>query len=217
MRNPPKSGRPRVEPDACFLNIPYDKRFEKLYLAYVVGLTGLGFVPRATLGFPRDARRLERILQLIQSCKWSVHDLSRIELDRKAPRAPRFNMPFELGIAVTWAALNPGRHNWVGCDAVQHRPLKSISDLNGTDFHIHEGKISGVLNALCNAFISRRQRPTVPRMMRVYRLLRKATRELQRETGAKDLFEARVFDELLVAARRFWEQQAVIGALKQLT
>jgi hypothetical protein len=35
----------RVEPDACFLNIPYDKRFENLYLAYIVGLTAFGLVP----------------------------------------------------------------------------------------------------------------------------------------------------------------------------
>src|SRR5216683_2018686 len=41
------------ESGACFLNIPYDKKFENLYLAYITGLTALGFVPRATLGFPR--------------------------------------------------------------------------------------------------------------------------------------------------------------------
>jgi hypothetical protein len=92
----------RVEPGACFLNIPYDKRFESLYLAYIVGLTAFGFLPRATLGVPRDTRRLERIFNLIQSCEYSVHDLSRIELDRHPPRAPRFNMPFELGLAVAW-------------------------------------------------------------------------------------------------------------------
>jgi hypothetical protein len=200
MRNP------RVERDACFLNIPYDQHFENLYLAYIVGLTGLGFVPRATLGFPRDSRRLERIFNLIQKCKYSVHDLSRIELDRSAPRAPRFNMPFELGLAVAWARLNSQRHLWVGCDAVQHRPLKSISDLNGTDFHIHGGTIEGVFNALCNAFVSRTQRPTIPRMMRMYRLLRKAIPELQRDAGARDLFQARIFTELVVAARRLWEQ-----------
>src|SRR5260370_36721199 len=98
--------KPHVERDACFLNIPYDKQFENLYLAYIVGLTALGFVPRATLGVPRDARRLERILQLIQSCRFSVHDISRIQLDRWPPRAPRFNMPFELGLTVAWTILN---------------------------------------------------------------------------------------------------------------
>jgi len=59
----------RVEKDAVFLNIPYDAQFERLYLAYIVGLTVLGFVPRATLGIPSGARRLERILNLIQSCR----------------------------------------------------------------------------------------------------------------------------------------------------
>ena len=101
--------KPRVEPNACFLNIPYDQQFEKLYLAYIVGLTALGFVPRATLGVPKDERRLQRIFSLIQTCRYSVHDLSRIQLDRKTPRAPRFNMPFELGLAVAWTQSHPAQ------------------------------------------------------------------------------------------------------------
>lgn len=207
MQKPPSVPKQAIEGNACFLNIPYDKQFENLYLAYLVGLTALGFAPRATLGFPRGARRLERIFHLIQSCPVSVHDLSRIELDKNPPRAPRFNMPFELGLAVAWASLYPRRHFWVGCDAIHHRPVKSISDLNGTDFHIHNGTVAGVLSALCNAFVSRSQRPTVPRMMRVYRSLRRAIPELCRDVGAQTLFEARIFDELVLATRRLWEQQ----------
>ncbi|MGH9567865.1 MAG: hypothetical protein ACRD4I_17985, partial [Candidatus Angelobacter sp.] len=166
------------------------------------------FVPRATLGVPKDARRLERIFSLIQTCRYSVHDLSRIQLDLKAPRAPRFNMPFELGLAVAWTALNPRSHSWVGCDAVSHRPLKSLSDLNGTDFHIHGGTVKGVLGALCNAFVSRGKRPTVQRMMRTYLRLRRASADLQADAGARDLFQARVFDDLVVAAGKLWEQEA---------
>jgi hypothetical protein len=66
----------------------------------------------------------------------------------------------------------------------------------------------GVLSAVSNAFVSRRQHPTVPRMQRVYRLLRKAVPALQRDAGARSLFEARVFTELVVAARLLWEQQS---------
>jgi hypothetical protein len=164
--------------------------------------------PRATLGVPRDARRLERIFTLIKSCRYSVHDLSRIQLDRTPPRAPRFNMPFELGLTVAWASLNPRDHSWIGCDAVPHRPIRSISDLNGIDFHIHHETVAGVLNALCNAFVSRTQHPSAPRMLQVYRLLRKAIPDLQRVAGARNLFEARVFTELVVAARLLWEQQS---------
>jgi hypothetical protein len=202
----PRAARPRVNADACFLNIPYDERFERLYLAYIVGLTAHGLVPTATLGVPRDARRLDRIFRLIQSCRYSVHDLSRIQLDPGHPRAPRFNMPFELGLAVAWANLNPRSHSWVGCDEIVHRPVRSISDLNGTDFHTHNGTVVGVLNALCNAFVSRNQHPTVPRMQTVYRLLRRAVPDLRQTAGANSLFEARVFNDLVVAARALWEQ-----------
>ena len=51
-------------------------------LAYIVGLTELGLERRPTLGIPGGERRLNRILALIQSCRYSIHDLSRIEVDR---------------------------------------------------------------------------------------------------------------------------------------
>jgi hypothetical protein len=192
----------RVEQDAVFLNIPYDPQFERLYLAYIVGLTALGFVPRCTLGVPSGARRLERIFDLIQRCRYSIHDLSRVQLDRNAPRVPRFNMPFELGIAVAWAIQNPARHEWIAFEELQHRPLKSISDLNGTDFRIHEGTVEGVMRELCNAFVRSSKRPTVPFMMNAYRKLRRRLPIIQRAAGAASLFEARVFDDMCVAVAK---------------
>lgn len=103
---------PSVQTDAVFLNIPYDNRFRNQFLAYIVGLTQLGLEPRATLGIPGGERRLDRILELIQGCRYSVHDLSRVELDRTFPATPRFNMPCELGMTITWQKLYPERHTW---------------------------------------------------------------------------------------------------------
>jgi hypothetical protein len=193
--------RQRVKQDAVFLNIPYDSQFERLYLAYIVGLTVLGFVPRATLGIPSGARRLERIFKLIQRCRYSIHDLSRVQRDRKT-RTPRFNMPFELGIAVAWAAQNPSRHTWFTCEEDQYRPLKSISDLNGTDFHIHRGTVEGVMRELCNVFVRKRKRPTVPFMMSTYRKLRKRLPLIRSAAGASSLFEARVFVDMCVVVAK---------------
>jgi hypothetical protein len=62
---------------SVFLNVPYDLRFQPLYLAYIVGVTAFGLVPRATLEIPGGTRRLERIFSLIKSCQYSIHDLSR--------------------------------------------------------------------------------------------------------------------------------------------
>ena len=51
-------------------------------------------------GDPADPESLERLFELIERCAFSVHDLSRVELSLHRPRVPRFNMPFELGLAV---------------------------------------------------------------------------------------------------------------------
>jgi hypothetical protein len=105
----PSSRRP---PARVFLNIPYDDQFQSLCLAYVCGITAFGFFPRATLEIPGGSRRLDRILEVIQSCRFSVHDLSRVELDKKFPPTPRFNMPFELGLAVAWERAGKRQHTW---------------------------------------------------------------------------------------------------------
>src|SRR5579864_6814550 len=109
-----------------FFNIPYDQGFRTLYLAYIVGLVYLGFEPRATLSLPGGARRLDKIFEEIRGCRYSIHDLSRVEVDRDPPFAtPRFNMPFELGLAVGWAKLNPRHHTWFVFEARAFRIQKS--------------------------------------------------------------------------------------------
>lgn len=128
---PPQNRRrpkPRIEKADVFLNIPYDERFETLLFAYIAGISAFGFVPRATLEIPFSQRRLERIISLIASSRYSVHDLSRVQLDRNAPRTPRFNMPFELGLTV---GIGNAKHSWVVCETVRRRINKSLSDLDG--------------------------------------------------------------------------------------
>lgn len=138
---PGREPRDRPNRYSVFLNIPYDSAFEKLYLAYVAGLSAFGLIPRATVEIPSSQRRLERILRLIQECAYSIHDLSRVRLDTKVPRAPRFNMPFKLGLAVALNIRNR-RATWYVCEGVRHRVSKSLSDLNGTDVRIHGGTVN---------------------------------------------------------------------------
>lgn len=157
----------------------------------------MGFLPRATLGIGGN-RRLDRIATLIESCSYSIHDLSRVQLDRNAPRTPRFNMPFELGLAVAWARANR-RHKWLVFESVKRRLAKSMSDLDGTDPYIHEGTVRGVMREVCNAFVSPNQ-PTVPQMMRMYRDLRRGVPKILHNAGTTSLFTARTFSDLCLAA-----------------
>lgn len=185
---------------SVFLNVPYDERFRRQYVAYVVGVTFLGFEPVATLAITGGTRRLEKIIQQIQSCAYSVHDLSRVELDRNPPCTPRFNMPFELGLAVAVSGI-ASAHIWFVFESTPYRLQKSLSDLNGTDPHVHDGTVRGIMRELNNAFIRTHNRPTVPDMIRAYRIVSRRLTEIVRESGAKSLFEASAFQGLSYAAR----------------
>ena len=192
--------KPQVEPDSVFLNVPYDEKFKKTYLAYLSGLVSLGLNPKATLAIPGGVTRLDRIFDLIRSCRYSLHDLSRVELDRNYPPTPRFNMPMELGMSVAWAKLNPKEHTWFVFESRERRAQKSISDLNGTDCNIHGGTEEGVMRELCNAFVRRKRGVTVPEMLEIHRELKKQVPELIHRSGAASVFEARTFNDLIFAA-----------------
>ncbi len=197
----PGAPKPKIHPGSVFLNVPYDPGFENLLLAYIAAISAFGFTPRATLEIPFGQRRLDRILTLIQQSQYSIHDLSRVKLDRKPPATPRFNMPFELGITVALEKTVHRNHAWVVCESMRRRISKSLSDLDGTDAYIHDGTIKGVFREMSNAFVGSSRQPTVTEMMQIYRVLRTQFDSILKKAGAKDPFNARVFSELCILAR----------------
>jgi hypothetical protein len=196
----------KFSPKTAFLNIPYDDRYRDLYLAFIAGLTAFGLDPRATLEIPGGARRLDRIFELITSCQYSVHDLSRVQLDRQRPQAPRFNMPFELGLVLGWLQTSRrSNHTWFVFEAVTRRVSKTLSDLDGTDPYIHDETPKGVFRELGNALVRSADQPSIGQMYRVYRNIKTASPLVMKNAGAKSLFEARVFRQLVVLARTYVE------------
>ncbi len=117
------ASRKRIE--SVFLNIPYDKEFEGLYVAYIVGLTQLGLRVTAALAVPNQGR-LETIMRSIEKSNVSIHDLSR---DRLSKGIPRFNMPLELGLALYRSHATKGRHRVYVFDGKPYRAQKSTRSL----------------------------------------------------------------------------------------
>jgi hypothetical protein len=192
-----------------FLNIPHDVHFQDLYLAYIVGVVSLGLHPRATVEIVGGERRLDRIFGLIRACPYSLHDLSRVEIDTKRPETPRFNMPLEPGMAIAWQKLNPERHVWFVFEAKQRRIEKSMSDLNGSDVQIHGGRPKGLFSELTSAFIRSQHRTGVGHMQRVFLGLKRGLPGLLLKAGTKSAFKARVFDDLRVLALVLSDQYAI--------
>ena len=190
------------QPDAAFLNVPYDSKYEELFFAFLAGLSGFALIPHATLEIPGSRRRLDRIVHLLRRCRYSFHDLSRVELEPTPPATPRFNMPFELGLVVALAKTQPGRHEWLVFETRPHRIWKSLSDLAGTDEYVHGGTPLGLLRALTNALVRRRRQPTLAELEEVYRDVRSYASEIKRRLRTRSVFEARGFRELVAAAQR---------------
>jgi len=186
--------RKRIE--SVFLNIPYDREFEDLYLAYIVGLTQLGLRVNVTLAIPNQGR-LEAIIDLIKESNFSIHDLSRI---KSSKGIPRFNMPLELGLALHRSHVTRGRHRVYVFESKPYRAQRSTSDINGIDPQIHNQTPKGVMRGLRNIFRQLGDVTTVPEMLLSYRAVKKKLSELRLNAGRQSLFQASVFHDLTVAA-----------------
>ena len=91
-----------TEKGHVFLNVPFDRAYESLFVALVGTLVFVRMRPRCVLEVRETGEgRLARIFELMRSCRVSIHDLTR------AGTPSRFNMPFELGLAYALKLFHP--------------------------------------------------------------------------------------------------------------
>ena len=131
-----------------FINCPFDLKFKPIFDAIVFTIHDLGFQARHALIDDDKAIRVERIALELEKCKYSLHDVSRVELGTN--KLPRFNMPFEAGIAYSLHRLKPkGREHHFGVlDAEPYRYQASLSDIAGLDPKIHKNQPSEAIKCV---------------------------------------------------------------------
>lgn len=126
--------------DSVFLNHPQDSQFRPIRDALIFAVHDCGFIARAALEASDGSQlRLDKIYQLIDECRFGIHDLSRTELSRSS--LPRFNMPFELGIFLGCKRFGGGRHRTKSCLVLERHRYQSqqfLSDLSGVDVEAHD-------------------------------------------------------------------------------
>lgn len=140
---------------SVFINCPFDKQYQALFNSLVFTIAYCGFQVRSALEVVDSGEtRLAKIIALIAASKFSIHDISRVELDADTD-LPRFNMPIELGIAIGMKHL--GRkslrdHCLRVLDGAQkkdqYRYQKFASDLAGVDIEVHGGKTERIIAAV---------------------------------------------------------------------
>lgn len=135
-----RAGTSAARARSVFINCPFDGAYQPLLRAACFAVVACGYKPRCALDIDDGGKvRLVEIVNLIANCDFSIHDISRVELDT-ASGLPRFNMPFELGadlgLQIRGTKVQRKRRTLI-LDTVAHRYDKTLSDISGNDIKCH--------------------------------------------------------------------------------
>lgn len=145
-----------------FLNVPFDKKQEPVFVGMVIGLVTVGLRPRCVIEIAETGEgRMDRLFNLLASSFASIHDISRVD-------GARFNMPFELGIAYA-LKRQLGRHKWVVFEEKKYRIKKTLSDLDFIDARVHEGKGPKAIACIHQVFHVKGEVPDLAAATAIYR------------------------------------------------
>ena len=137
-----------------FINCPFDNDFKPLLKALVFELIYLGFLPKLSQTLSSSAIRVNQIKNLIKTCKFGIHDLSRSKA-MVAGELPRFNMPYELGLdigALEYGSRKLKTKRILILETERFHYQKVISDIAGQDIENHNDDPKTLITKVRNWF-----------------------------------------------------------------
>lgn len=124
-----------------FINCPFDDAYLPIFHAICFAVHDAGFRARCALeDNDTSTPRIKKIQRIISECKYSVHDLSRVESGFEDNPLPRFNMPFECGLffgAKLFGDKTNQQKQLLVLDSKPYRYQATISDIAGHDIEWH--------------------------------------------------------------------------------
>ena len=144
-----------------FINCPFDNSYKCIFDAIVFAVFDCGFVPRSALEIIDTGQvRVDKILQIMDQCRFGYHDISRTDLD-EINQLPRFNMPFELGLFLGLARQG-GNKKCLVVDRDKYRYHKFLSDISGQDIAEHGNDPQSAVRVVRNWLRSSRKNVSIP-------------------------------------------------------
>jgi hypothetical protein len=126
--------------DSVFLNVPFDRKYARLFDALVFAVHDCGFIARSALEVDDSGQtRVLKILEIIEQSKYGIHDISRAGVDHRTGLA-RFNMPLELGFFLGAQRYGTPKQRMKRClvlDRERYRYRNFCSDIAGQDIRAH--------------------------------------------------------------------------------
>ena len=123
-------------PRNVFVNCPFDREYRPILQAILFCLVRFWLTPRiATERSDAGEPRVQKIMRLVESSRYSIHDLSRCQA-HEAGEHYRLNMPFELGMDFGCRHYGGDPYSRKVILILEEQPYRyraAISDLAGSD------------------------------------------------------------------------------------
>ena len=141
---------------SVFINCPFDEGYEPILQAILFCVVYLGLQPRIARERNDSAEaRIEKIANLIEESKFSIHDLSRAQAATQG-ELYRLNMPFEYGI--DWACRRwfsgRGAKRLLILEEKPYRYQAALSDVAGSDIQYHNSDFQVAVRKVRNWLVS---------------------------------------------------------------
>ena len=139
-----------------FINCPFDTTFIPLLRPLIFTVLYLGYTPKVTTEKSDSGEvRINKIRDLIEQSKLSIHDLSRMRSAKK-DEFYRMNMPFELGVVIGCRFFKEGRARNKKCLILEKEKYgyqKALSDMSGSDIRNHNDEPEELVRQVRNWFV----------------------------------------------------------------
>lgn len=152
--------------DNVFINCPFDATYKDMFEAMVFAIHDCGFIARcAREEDDGNDIRFQKIVRIIDECRYGIHDISKADLDVNSGLA-RFNMPLELGVFMgAQRYADKGHYNkdkkLMILDSEQYRYQVFISDLAGTDIASHENSVQTLIERIRSFLVVNSRRKSI--------------------------------------------------------
>lgn len=165
IKNPPMAKKLKLHPDYSnnvFINCPFDGAYDDILRAIQFAIVDCGFIPRCALeANDSDDIRIEKIMNIINDCKYGIHDISSTDIDINTS-LPRFNMPLELGMFIGCKKYGKNEKSYLILDSDRYRYRNFISDIGGQDIKAHGNQPQRAVRGVRDWLNNKSNRTTIP-------------------------------------------------------
>lgn len=135
--------------DNVFINCPYDEQYLDFFKFAIYFCCFLGLNPVFASESESSDKRMTNILDGIKGSKYSIHDISRNEMGK----APRFNMPFELGIDYCYKEFVDNNKKMLVMSKVDYDADKTLSDSKCLEVKYHNDSFNKYVETIRDFFV----------------------------------------------------------------